>query len=424
MITVDFPLVIVVGKWCATRATGELIANDGHERLEPKVMDLLFLLASRPGETFSKDEIMGALWPDVVVGDDSLARAISRLRKALGDDTKTPLFIETLPKRGYRLVAPVRRTSGKFSQPSLRAPLTSTLKNLRSPTVIIGASTCALVVAIVLAFGWLLPSRPALQTTGTQTVMERANDFYFQYKRADNEAAVELFERLLTQDPDYAPALAGLANALVQKVIRWPDEPGAVEYTKLGDALRNGRTTTPAAKQLLARAHALAERAVHIAPNDAASLKALGFVQSANRNFDAAIATYEKAVALDKDAWGPLINIGDVLEISGHADKALPYFEAAYAAMSRVYDKQAARVRPWHGELGVVIGDRHKARGELQEAEAWYRRVLSYAPLHPVATAHLADILRETGNPETAEQLCANLERRIRRSTECARHSE
>ena len=91
--------------------------------------------------------------------------------------------------------------------------------------------------------------------------------------------------------------------------------------------------------------------------------------------------------------------------------------------MSRVYDKQAARVRPWHGELGVVIGDRHKAKGKLQEAEAWCRRVLSYAPLHPGATAHLADVLRQTGNPDAAEQLCANLERRMGRGAGCAAHA-
>jgi tetratricopeptide (TPR) repeat protein len=243
-------------------------------------------------------------------------------------------------------------------------------------------------------------------------LVERANDFYFQYKRADNEAAITLFERILTERPDHAPALAGLANALVQKVIRWPSEPGAVEYTKLADALKNGRTKTAASQSLLARARVLAERAVTLAPDDPAAHKALGFVQGAGADFPAAIASYERAVALDPDAWGSLINIGDVLEISGRPREALPYFEKAYAAMTRVYDKQAARVRPWYAELGVLIGDRHKEAGASAEAESWYRRVLAYAPLHRPATEHLAVLLRSESDDASADKLCTSLKDR------------
>ena len=64
------PAALFVGAWRADRTTGELTREGAAERLEPKVMDLLFLLAGRPGKAFSKDDIMEALWPDVVVGDD------------------------------------------------------------------------------------------------------------------------------------------------------------------------------------------------------------------------------------------------------------------------------------------------------------------------------------------------------------------
>jgi tetratricopeptide (TPR) repeat protein len=248
--------------------------------------------------------------------------------------------------------------------------------------------------------------------TTTATLIERANDFYFQYKRADNEAAITLFERILTERPDHAPALAGLANALVQRVIRWPDEPGAPEYTQLADALKSGRTKSPKAAHLIARARVLAERAVSLAPDDPAAHKALGFAQSVAGEFPAAIASYERAVALDQDAWGPLINIGDVLEISGRPTEALPYFEKAYAAMTRVYDKQAARIRPWYAELGVTIADRHKRAGAPGEAETWCRRVLVYAPLHRTATENLAGLLRAQGDSAAADKLCAALTER------------
>ena len=98
-------------------------------------------------------------------------------------------------------------------------------------------------------------------------------------------------------------------HRLVQKVIRWPDEPGAPEYTKLGDALKAGRTNTTSALLHLAHAQTFAERAMRLAPEDPAALKALGFVQSANGEFPAAIATYKKAVALDKNGAPSAIHL-------------------------------------------------------------------------------------------------------------------
>lgn len=100
-----YPDAVRVGDWQVVRATGELVGAQGASRLEPKVADLLFLLASRRGAAVTREEIMDALWPGQVVGDDSLARAVFKLRQALGDDAKSPRYIETLSKRGYRLMA-------------------------------------------------------------------------------------------------------------------------------------------------------------------------------------------------------------------------------------------------------------------------------------------------------------------------------
>jgi DNA-binding winged helix-turn-helix (wHTH) protein/Tfp pilus assembly protein PilF len=397
------------------RATGELLRDGVSERLEPKVMDLLFLLAGRPGKAFTKDEIMEALWPDVVVGDDTLARAVSRLRKALADDAKTPAYIETLPKRGYRLIADVRTVDDGPRAAASPSPQTET-RGLSRPALL-GAVAVAM-VALIAIFLALRPDSRGQSDTNETILVERANDFYFQYKRTDNEAAIALFERVLVERPDHAPALAGLANALVQKVIRWPNEPGAAEFTRLDDALKSGHTKTESASRLLNRARTLAARAVAVAPEDPAAHKALGFVQSASGEFDLAIATYQRAVALDADAWGPLINIGDVLEISGRKAESLPYFEKAYAAMTRVYDKEAARIRPWYAELGVVIADRHREQGASGEAEAWYRRVLVYAPLHRAATERLAALLRAQGDSTGAASLCTTLKQRT--GTDCS----
>ena len=75
--------------------------------LQPKVLELLVLLCEAQGETVSKDALIAALWPDTVVGPDSLANSMARLRKALGDDAKAPRFIQTVQRKGYRWLQPV-----------------------------------------------------------------------------------------------------------------------------------------------------------------------------------------------------------------------------------------------------------------------------------------------------------------------------
>ena len=80
---------------------------NGVTRLEPKVMLVLVCLAEHAGQMVSKDRLFSAAWPDTAVGDDVLTRAISELRRLFDDDPKQPRVIETIPKAGYRLIAPM-----------------------------------------------------------------------------------------------------------------------------------------------------------------------------------------------------------------------------------------------------------------------------------------------------------------------------
>jgi adenylate cyclase len=96
-----------IGAWEVDPATNELRRGGETVRLEPKVIEVLTCLAARPGQAVSREELLSAVWPDVVVGDDALTQAIIKLRKALGDDAHDPKYIETISKRGYRLIARV-----------------------------------------------------------------------------------------------------------------------------------------------------------------------------------------------------------------------------------------------------------------------------------------------------------------------------
>ena len=98
-----------------------------------KVQDLPFrflaVLLERPGEVVTREELRETLWPDGVYVDfdRSLNAAVSRIRDALSDSAETPRFVETLPRRGYRFVAPVEgvgdatlETAPDRDMPSLR----------------------------------------------------------------------------------------------------------------------------------------------------------------------------------------------------------------------------------------------------------------------------------------------------------------
>lgn len=406
-----------VGDWCVHRASGELVGPDGTQRVEPKVMDLLWLLAARPGQVVSRETIFAALWPGVIVGDDSLARTVSKLRQALGDDARAPRYVETIAKRGYRLLADVTPAGPVRGDAEAAQVATDACRRGRRRWRVI-AIPAAIVALLALAGAawWQMRPHPAGSAQAdSAALLARADDFYFQFSRADNEAAIELYRRVLDLHPDDAGAMAGLANALVQRALRWPQQSGTgtTEFRQLRDALANGHLRREPQRAQLEYARRLAARAVALAPDSAAAHKAVGFVASAQGRFDEALAAYRRAVALDPDAWGPMINIGDVLEINGHDAEALPWFERAYRAMSRRYDRDPAQVRPWQASLGVLIASRLRARGERVAAEGWYRRVLANAPMDVAATSGLAALLRESGDVAQAARLCEELRQRV-----------
>jgi len=99
---------------------GTVTGPAGAARLEPKVMDVLGVLSRNQGRVVTRDELMDAVWPNVVVTEHTLSRCIYRLRTELGNIGRQPGEsdfnpIETLPKRGYRLLAPVEDMAGEAS---------------------------------------------------------------------------------------------------------------------------------------------------------------------------------------------------------------------------------------------------------------------------------------------------------------------
>jgi TolB-like protein/DNA-binding winged helix-turn-helix (wHTH) protein/Tfp pilus assembly protein PilF len=109
-----------IGEWSVEPALDALRRGGETVRLEPKAMELLIVLASRPGQVMSREELLSAVWPGVVVGDEALSQVMTKLRRALGDDARVPTYIETISKRGYRLIARVEPLEGG---PATEAPV-------------------------------------------------------------------------------------------------------------------------------------------------------------------------------------------------------------------------------------------------------------------------------------------------------------
>jgi Tol biopolymer transport system component/DNA-binding winged helix-turn-helix (wHTH) protein len=97
-----------VGAYDVYPQLNRLVCGQTAYKVERKIMLVLLCLAEQSGAAVTREQIMDRAWPNTFVGDDVLSRSISRLRKIFGDDPGRQIYIETIPKIGYRLVAPIR----------------------------------------------------------------------------------------------------------------------------------------------------------------------------------------------------------------------------------------------------------------------------------------------------------------------------
>src|SRR3954469_2803627 len=102
--------------------SGEIRGWHGVHRVRPLLMDLLLRLAAEPGAVVRRETLLEEVWPRRMVNDEVLSRAMAELRGILGDDVKNARYVETLPKIGYRLVAPVAEITPASTADAMPAP--------------------------------------------------------------------------------------------------------------------------------------------------------------------------------------------------------------------------------------------------------------------------------------------------------------
>lgn len=96
-----------VGDWSVEPQLNTITGADKSAHVEPKIMQVLVCLAENAGQVVAKEQLIHSVWADTFVSDDVLTRSISELRRVFGDDARQPQFIQTIPRSGYRLIAPV-----------------------------------------------------------------------------------------------------------------------------------------------------------------------------------------------------------------------------------------------------------------------------------------------------------------------------
>jgi DNA-binding winged helix-turn-helix (wHTH) protein/TolB-like protein/Tfp pilus assembly protein PilF len=205
-----------IGDWWVDPAANEVGRAGERVRIEPKAMQVLIALADGSGRVVSREDLLSTVWPDVVVGDEALTQTIIKLRKALGDNPRSPSYIETISKRGYRVIAPVRQ--GETAATAVRgavevaAPQQTRARSHRRiswPGVIAGVLLASAVVA------YFLQSVPQL------TPDADALDFGDDRHPAPLTVTVVPFESL-GADKEQAYLARGISNDLMTDLSRLP----------------------------------------------------------------------------------------------------------------------------------------------------------------------------------------------------------
>lgn len=146
-----------IGDWCVDPQAGQISRNGKSVRLEERTMRLLLCLAGRAGEVVSIDDLLNQVWSGVTVTPDSVYQAVASLRRQLVDDPKQPTYIATVPRLGYRMVAPVSPWADQPvldpipSQP-LESEQPATHHRLNARFMWIAAAALSLALAVVFLF--------------------------------------------------------------------------------------------------------------------------------------------------------------------------------------------------------------------------------------------------------------------------------
>src|SRR5262245_22542968 len=291
-----------IGRWSVDPSDGTRTSDTGVVHLEPRVMAVLVFLVERRGVLVTHADLLQGVWADAHVAPGALARAISILRRVLGDDAKNPTYIETVPKRGYRFLLAKAEAAEDAPDDALPEAAAEPTRPARHSRLVLAA---AVLVALVCAgdVDWQTLVLAAPERLAPRGISNR--------NRTENENSIAYYSRAVAIAPQSSEAAAGLATA----------------YAFRADYLPDGRRWSGTAIEL-------ATKATTLDSTSSSAFKALGTAYWKARLHARAIGAYRRALELYPDDHRTASNLGVVLKESGRIAESLPLFERRIAAVS------------------------------------------------------------------------------------------
>ena len=228
-----------LGDWFLCARTNVLSRGETRVELENRLVLLLVFFIENRGEVLGKERILKTIWQGKVVNDDSLAVAISHLRKALGDNSRSPAYIKTIPGVGYQFIAPAGTPSKDPIQTEKTSPAVTTGRVQRVAGVVV-IGLLMLAAAVYYTINAVTPTSLAsrVSTEGAQALSAGQQIHWNQAQQKLNgpapeewKAAIRMTRELLQQDSGFAPAYAAIAEAkikLLQEKLAMRDNCGEV----------------------------------------------------------------------------------------------------------------------------------------------------------------------------------------------------
>lgn len=407
------PNGFVVGEWRVSPLLNLLARGDEQVRLEPRVMDVLVHLAKRADELVSKEELIEQVWKGRYVTDDVLSVTIYSLRKAFGDDARRPRYVETISRRGYRLIAPVQSAtaaSTRVQTDLLEVPqLAGAAAELpRQPEVrrprrylwLTVAVTVALAVSAASAVWMLTVARHRRHVPTAEAHEAYLKGRYFLDQRSIRgwRQALEQFERAVALDPQDPAAQAGLADtysAMSDFGVASPAEmrPRAMKAAQraleLDPRSAEGQEAVGRVQFLFDWDFAAAERslarAVALDPDYMPAHQAMAWLKSARGQHAEAVAAARRALQLDPVNTARYTELAWVLALSGRHGEALMETERALQLNPRSFE--AYLMKGWACELA----------GQADAAFAAYREGLRLSGVTEESLRRIEAVYRAEG---------------------------
>jgi DNA-binding winged helix-turn-helix (wHTH) protein/Flp pilus assembly protein TadD len=314
------------GPFTIDGAALELRKDGRRVPLAPQAVRALIILAGQRGELVTRHELYAAIWGDdpAVDVDRGLNTLVRQIRRALGDPAAAPVYLQTYPGRGYRLLAEPPAGADPTRGGAPRRPW-------RAWSALAAVAAATLIVAL-----------PVGRRAPPDAIPEAAREDFLlgrhlleQPEPAQRSKAVDLLSRAVRQAPDYAPAHAYLASALTLAG-RWDEARAEVARAFALDsavprAWMAGSFIALVHQWDWARGESMLRRAIALDPGDAEAHAGLAFVLATAGKRDSAAASLARARRLDPVSAIVVSDIGQIYRYIGREPEAAETCDRAHA---------------------------------------------------------------------------------------------